>query len=99
VLIAVHVIDDSFVQPQLGITAGDHAVGGFPRCQPKRLLLQIVVRSGLWPTIAGGCHPARDTTAATMQAGFDIEEIERFDFSAQRVEPLIPHILGKARRA
>jgi ubiquinone/menaquinone biosynthesis C-methylase UbiE len=70
-----------------------------PRCQPKRLLLQIVDRSGLWPTIAGGCHPARDTTEAIMQAGFDIEEIERFGFSAQRFEPLIPHILGKARRA
>jgi ubiquinone/menaquinone biosynthesis C-methylase UbiE len=69
-----------------------------PRCQPKRLLLQAIDRSGLWPTIAGGCHPARDTTEAIMQAGFDIEEIERFGFSAQRFEPLIPHILGTARR-
>jgi ubiquinone/menaquinone biosynthesis C-methylase UbiE len=69
-----------------------------PRCQPKRLLLQVIDRSGLWPTIAGGCHPARDTTEAIMQAGFDIEEIERFGFSAQRFEPLIPHILGIARR-
>jgi ubiquinone/menaquinone biosynthesis C-methylase UbiE len=70
-----------------------------PRCQPKRLLLQLVDRSGVWPAIAGGCHPARDTTEAIMQAGFDIEEIERFGFSAQRFEPLIPYILGKARRA
>jgi SAM-dependent methyltransferase len=69
-----------------------------PRCQPKRLLLQVIDRSGIWPTIAGGCHPARDTTEAIMQAGFDIEEIERFGFSAQRFEPLIPHILGIARR-
>jgi ubiquinone/menaquinone biosynthesis C-methylase UbiE len=69
-----------------------------PRCQPKRLLLQVIDHSGLWPAIAGGCHPARDTTEAIMQAGFDIEEIERFDFSAQRFEPLIPHILGTARR-
>jgi SAM-dependent methyltransferase len=69
-----------------------------PRCQPKRLLLQILDRTGLWPTIAGGCHPARDTTEAIMQAGFDIEAIERFGFSAQRFEPLIPHILGVARR-
>jgi ubiquinone/menaquinone biosynthesis C-methylase UbiE len=69
-----------------------------PRCQPKRLLLQVVDRSGLWPKIAGGCHPARDTTDAIMQAGFDIEEIERFGFAAQRFEPLIPHILGIARR-
>jgi SAM-dependent methyltransferase len=70
-----------------------------PRCQPKRLLLQAIDRSGLWPAIAGGCHPARETTEAIMQAGFDIEEIERFGFSAHRLEPLIPHILGKARRA
>jgi ubiquinone/menaquinone biosynthesis C-methylase UbiE len=67
------------------------------RCQPKRLLLQVIDRSGIWPAIAGGCHPARDTTEAIMQAGFDIEEIERFGFSAARFEPLIPHILGKAR--
>jgi SAM-dependent methyltransferase len=69
-----------------------------PRCHPKRLLLQAIDRSGIWPAIAGGCHPARDTTEAIMQAGFDIEEIERFGFSAQRFEPMIPHILGKARR-
>jgi ubiquinone/menaquinone biosynthesis C-methylase UbiE len=69
-----------------------------PRCQPKRLLLQAIDRSGLWPAIAGGCHPARNTTEAIMQAGFDIKEIERFGFSAQRFEPLIPHILGTARR-
>ena len=70
-----------------------------PRCQPKRLLLQAIDRSGLWPAIAGGCHPARDTAEAIMRAGFDIEEIERFGFSAARFEPLIPHILGTARSA
>jgi ubiquinone/menaquinone biosynthesis C-methylase UbiE len=69
-----------------------------PRCQPKRLLLQALDRSGIWPALAGGCRPARDTTEAIMQAGFDIEEIERFGFSAQRFQPLIPHILGTARR-
>jgi SAM-dependent methyltransferase len=69
------------------------------RCQPKRLLLQVIDRSGLWPAVAGGCHPARDTTEAIMRAGFDIEEIDRFGFSAQRFEPVIPHILGRARLA
>jgi SAM-dependent methyltransferase len=68
-----------------------------PRCQPKRALLQVIDRSGAWPAIAGGCHPARDTTEAIMRAGFDMEEIERFGFSAQRFEPQIPHILGRAR--
>jgi ubiquinone/menaquinone biosynthesis C-methylase UbiE len=69
------------------------------RCQPKRLFLQALDRSGLWPAISGGCHPARDTTSAIMQAGFDIEEIQRFGFSAAPFQPLIPHILGTARRA
>lgn len=68
-----------------------------PRCQPKRLLLQIADHSRLWPTIAGGCHPARDTTDAIMQAGFDIEVIERFGFAPQRFQPSVPHILGAAR--
>lgn len=68
-----------------------------PRCQPKRLLLQAADRSGLWPAIAGGCHPARDTTEAIMQAGFDIAEIERFGFAPQPLQPSIPHILGVAR--
>jgi ubiquinone/menaquinone biosynthesis C-methylase UbiE len=84
------------LRPQGELRFYEHVI---PRCQPKRLLLQVIDRSGLWPAIAGGCHPARDTTEAIMQAGFDIEEIERFGFSAQRFEPLIPHILGTARRA
>lgn len=83
------------LRPEGELRFYEHVV---PRCQPKRLLLQVIDRSGLWPTIAGGCHPARDTTEAIVQAGFDIEEIERFGFSAQRFEPLIPHILGTARR-
>jgi ubiquinone/menaquinone biosynthesis C-methylase UbiE len=69
-----------------------------PQRQPKRVLFQAIDRTGIWPAIAGGCHAARDTTEAIMQAGFDIEEIERFGFSANRFQPLVPHILGTARR-
>ena len=69
-----------------------------PRSQPKRVLFQAIDRSGIWPAIAGGCHAARDTTEAIVQAGFDIDEIERFGFSANRFQPLVPHILGTARR-
>jgi ubiquinone/menaquinone biosynthesis C-methylase UbiE len=69
-----------------------------PRCQPKRLLLQAADHSGLWPKIAGGCHPARDTGAAIETAGFAIERCERFAFSASALEPSVPHILGVARR-
>jgi hypothetical protein len=56
-------------------------------------MVQIADHSRIWPTIAGGCHPARDTTAA-IEAGFEIKEIDRFGFAAQRFEPSIPHILG-----
>jgi ubiquinone/menaquinone biosynthesis C-methylase UbiE len=70
-----------------------------PNCQPRRMLLQAVDHSGLWPRIAGGCHPARDTGAAIMRAGFAIESSERIMFAASRLEPSIPHILGVARRS
>ncbi len=69
-----------------------------PHCQPKRLLLRLADSSGLWPAIAGGCHPARDTGAAIDAAGFSIERAERFGFSASALEPSVPHILGVARR-
>jgi ubiquinone/menaquinone biosynthesis C-methylase UbiE len=69
-----------------------------PRRQPKRVLFQVIDRSGIWPAIAGGCHAARDTTEAIKQAGFDIQGIERFGFSANRFQPLVPHLLGTARR-
>jgi SAM-dependent methyltransferase len=69
-----------------------------PNCQPKRLLLQAADHSGLWPSIAGGCHPARDTSAAIARAGFEIQTSERLMFAAARFEPAIPYILGSARR-
>jgi ubiquinone/menaquinone biosynthesis C-methylase UbiE len=68
------------------------------RCQPTRTLLHLADRSGFWPAIAGGCHPARDTGAAIEAAGFTIERCERFGFSTGPIEPSVPHILGVARR-
>jgi ubiquinone/menaquinone biosynthesis C-methylase UbiE len=73
----------------------EHVVSG---SAPKRLLLQALDRGGLWPTVAGGCHSARDTATAMTRAGFEIESCERFMFAANRFEPTIPHILGVARR-
>jgi ubiquinone/menaquinone biosynthesis C-methylase UbiE len=69
-----------------------------PNCQPKRTLLQIADHSGLWPRIAGGCHPARDTQAAIGRAGFEIQSSERIMFAATRFEPTIPYVIGIARR-
>jgi SAM-dependent methyltransferase len=69
------------------------------RCQPMRTILRLADRSGLWPALAGGCHPARDTGAAIEAAGFAIERCERFGFKAGSLQPSVPHILGVARRA
>ena len=68
------------------------------RSHPLRALLQAADRSGLWPALAGGCHPARDTGAGIEAAGFEIERCDRFGFSASAIEPSVPHILGVAHR-
>ena len=67
-----------------------------PRCQPKRTLFTVADRSGLWPRLAGGCHPARDTGAAIERAGFQILTGERIGFRVSRLEPRTPYILGTA---
>lgn len=69
-----------------------------PTSQPKRLLAQALDHSGLWPRVAGGCHPARDTAAAIARAGFEIRTIESIMFAACRLEPTLPHIIGTATR-
>jgi SAM-dependent methyltransferase len=52
----------------------------------------------LWPHVAGGCHMSRDTAALMRQAGFEVEQVERFTFSIPPLDPPKPHILGIARR-
>jgi ubiquinone/menaquinone biosynthesis C-methylase UbiE len=83
------------LQPDGELRFYEHVI---PNCQPKRFLLQAADHSGLWPRIAGGCHPARDTTAAIGRAGFEIQTSERLMFSAAPFEPSIPFVLGVARR-
>jgi SAM-dependent methyltransferase len=67
--------------------------------QPLRAFLEFADRSRIWPTLGGGCHPARDTLSAINAAGFTVERCERFGFSPSPLIPKIPHILGVARRA
>jgi ubiquinone/menaquinone biosynthesis C-methylase UbiE len=66
--------------------------------QPMRAVLELADRSTLWPRIAGGCHPNRETLDAIQKAGFVLEQSRRFPFSPSRLEPPVPHILGVARR-
>lgn len=49
--------------------------------------------SRVWPTLAAGCHMARDTLAAITAAGFVIEDCARFTFPRFGM----PHVLGTAR--
>jgi ubiquinone/menaquinone biosynthesis C-methylase UbiE len=59
---------------------------------------QTLLDATVWPTLGGGCHAGRDTAAAIENAGFAIEELERFRFPDVRLAlPTSPHILGKAR--
>jgi ubiquinone/menaquinone biosynthesis C-methylase UbiE len=67
---------------------------------PKLARVQRVVeRTGFWPFVAGGCHPARDTAAAIAAAGFEIEACRRLSVKPCALAvPVAPHILGVARR-
>ena len=66
--------------------------------QPLRALLELADRSSIWPRIAGGCHPNRETLEAIVGAGVEVERSRRFAFAPLRFEPPIPHVLGVARR-
>ena len=50
-----------------------------------------------WGWFGGGCHPNRDTISAIRAAGFEIEELERFDEPGALLAK--PHVLGVARPA
>ena len=66
---------------------------------PRLALLQRALDATLWPRMMGGCHTTRDTEAAILAAGFEIEECDRFSFRAHVIgTPVAPRILGRARR-
>lgn len=53
----------------------------------------------VWPSVAGGCHTARDTVVAIRSAGFTVDTYKRFDFRpCALAAPTAPHVLGTARR-
>jgi len=66
--------------------------------QPLRAVQSLADASRLWPSIAGGCHAARDTLRAIEGAGFAVEHVRRLDFSPGPPLPCVPHILGRAIR-
>ncbi|MDQ6846457.1 MAG: methyltransferase domain-containing protein [Candidatus Dormibacteraeota bacterium] len=61
--------------------------------------VQRALDATVWPALGGGCHTSRDTAGAIEDAGFVIEELDRFRFPDVRLSmPTSPHILGVARR-
>lgn len=62
--------------------------------------VQKALDATVWPHVAGGCHAARDTTAAIAQAGFDVTEVDAFRFPEGKVPaPTAPHVIGRATLA
>jgi ubiquinone/menaquinone biosynthesis C-methylase UbiE len=52
----------------------EHVLSDSPRLARVQ---RVAERSGFWPFVGGGCHPARDTAAAIAAAGFEIESCRR----------------------
>jgi ubiquinone/menaquinone biosynthesis C-methylase UbiE len=59
--------------------------------------VQRLLEATVFPRIAGGCHPARDTGAAIARSGFSIEHCERLGPAPK--QPPVPFILGRAVRS
>jgi ubiquinone/menaquinone biosynthesis C-methylase UbiE len=66
--------------------------------EPRRARWQRRV-DVIWPFFAGGCHTARRTTVQIERAGFEIAEMRRFEVGPSNLlNPVAPHVLGRARR-
>lgn len=50
----------------------------------------------VWQRFAGGCHPNRDTVGTIRAAGFEVEELDRWDERGTWLAK--PHVLGTAAR-
>ena len=61
--------------------------------------LQRVLDATVWPRMNGGCRLTRDTEAAILAAGFELQRRERFSFRPTLfAAPVAPRILGSAWR-
>lgn len=69
----------------------EHVVASGGALRPLQMALD---RSGIWPTLAAGCHLSRDTARAISDAGFTIEQVASFHFPRRLG---LPHVLGRAR--
>ena len=83
------------LRPGGGLHFYEHVRGDTPALQR----VQRLVDATIWPLLAGGCHTARDTSAAITNAGFEMQRVDRLRFPDSVVSmPSSPHILGVAVR-
>lgn len=59
----------------------------------KARFQRFLDRSRIWPTIAGGCHCSRETTATISAAGFDLGESRDITIGAAWAHTN-PHVIG-----
>ncbi len=61
--------------------------------------VQRLLDATIWPALAGGCHTGRDTAIAIEEAGFAVDQLDRFRFPDTRLTmPATPHLRGTATR-
>jgi ubiquinone/menaquinone biosynthesis C-methylase UbiE len=54
----------------------------------------------VWPLLAGGCQTNRRTVPTIIEAGFDLQDIRRFQFRPSLLcAPIAPFVIGRAIRA
>lgn len=72
----------------------EHVVADTERLARLQRRLDLV-----WPRLAGGCHIARHTSAAVVDAGFEVEDARSFRFEPSRLaRPVAPHVIGRAHK-
>lgn len=71
----------------------EHVAGGSPTMRRTQRVLDATV----WPWMAGGCHLGRDTLTTIGEAGFTIDDLDRFLFP-DRATPASFHVRGIGHR-
>lgn len=84
----------SVLRAQEGSDVGEVRLLEHVRAQGRGLArLQGALDATVWPMIGGGCHCARDLTAAIAPSGLAVKSAERFKFPAKGLTlPTSPHL-------
>jgi ubiquinone/menaquinone biosynthesis C-methylase UbiE len=72
----------------------EHVRAGSRRAAAQDLL----VHTGIWPKLNGGCRPNRDTLAALQASGLRVERSRELNIGPSWL-PSNPHLLGRAHAA